>query len=432
MFWKYLKKYHPDFSTNKISKQVVFKALYPKKVHEDKQIRYLMSNLLKLGERFLLAQHIEKGGTEVSLQLLEEFNKRKLDRHYNQLKTKLNLSLTNSKASELDRFDHQIKLTDIEQIHFVRQNNRQYNDKIQFGSNYLNRFFVLKKLKYACEMLDRQTFLSGSYQLGLPENWITWLEANNFWEEKAIKMYTYVFLALKHSEIFSHFETLHKILNTDISEISSQDQEDLFLYAINYCARKIRKGENVYVEIALSLYLKGIEKQILLEAGYLSPWTFDNIVKLALRLEKYTWIENFIKKHKPLLPTEFQENSMAYNLAELHCYKKDFNKALAFLFKVEFSDLVHHLGSRIMLSKIYYELEEEEALLSLMSAFIMFLKRNKKISDSIRKTCLNFCDILFLLTRGKVEKAEKKIQNITLLADKKWLLEKIEVLKTKA
>ena len=273
-------------------------------------------------------------------------------------------------------------------------------------------------------MLDRQSLLKGAYQLDLPENWMDWLIANHYWGEKIIKMYAMVFLSLENEGEPAYFEKLKELLDAEISGISKDDSKELLLYAINYCARKMRKGEDQYIETALHFYVKGIREKILMENGFLSPWTFGNVVKLALRLERYEWIEHFIEEHKYHLVPEFQENAMQYNLAELYCYKKDFDKALSLLFKVEFSDLSYHLGSRIMLSKIYYELNEKEALLSLMSSFVMFLKRNKKISESIRKTCLNFCDLLFLIIRGKVQQIEEKIKNTTLLADREWLLEK--------
>lgn len=417
-------KEYPEFNREPLSKQKVFEKLYPDKVFDDKQIRYLLSDLLKLGYKFLMVRKIEEEPHEADLRLMDEFIERNLEKHYVQTRNRISVDLDNDLEIGLEHFYEKMKIADLEQKHFSRQQLRQFDDNIQHGSDFLNRYFVLKKLKYACGMLDRQSLLKGAYQLDLPENWMDWLIANHYWGEKIIKMYAMVFLSLENEENPAHFEQLKNLLHANISGIPLYDAKELFLYAINYCVRKMRMGEDYYIETALSLYLKGIQEKALMENGFLSPWTFGNVVKLALRLERYEWIEHFIEEHKYHLAPEFQENAMQYNLAELHCYKKDFDKALSFLFKVEFSDLSYHLGSRIMLSKIYFELNEKEALLSLMSSFIMFLKRNKKISESIRKTCLNFCDLLFLIIRGKTQQIEEKIKNTSLLADREWLLEK--------
>lgn len=407
-----------------MTKADFFSKLFPGQSFDDKKLRYLMSDLLKLGYRFLLVRKSELSNPEASLALIEELAERNLDKHYLQWQKKRSNSLKNANISGVNQFYSKIRQADIEQKRFSRLYQRRYDDNIQYGSDYLNRYFVLKKLKYACGMLDRQALLKGSYEPDLPENWLEWLIQNKFWNEKIIELYTRVFLSLKEENNPTHFDNLLGLLYEDPKAIAKSDAKELFLYAINYCARKMRKGEDRYIEIALDLYVRGIEERILLENGFLSPWTFGNIVKLALRLERFSWIEKFIEQYKDHLHPEFRENAIQYNLAELYCYKKEFDKALTYLIKVEFSDLNYHLGSRIMLSKIYYELNEEDALLSLMSSFVMFLKRNKKISDSIRKTCLHFCEFLFQIIRGKTDGIEEKIKNTGLLTDREWLLEK--------
>ena len=78
-----------------------------------------------------------------------------------------------------------------------------------------------------------------------------------------------------------------------------------------------------------------------------------------------------------------------------------------------------------MLSKIYYELEEEEALISLLEAFSKFLKRHKKRSEGIRQTCLNFCESLQSIVRGKTDGLQERIKTLPLLTDRDWLLAKL-------
>ncbi len=383
-----------------------------------------MSDLLKLGYQFFLVRQSQSQNHQASMSLLDDFLNRNLDKHFVQWRKKLSASMDQVRTSSVDYFFDKIRLADIDQNRFSLLYQRRYDDNIQYGSDYLNRYFVLKKLKYACGMLDRQGLLQGIYDLDLPDNWLGWMTKRNFWGEKIIEMYAMVYMSLDNEHDAVPYNRLLELLYADLSGIERKDAKELFLYAINYCARKMRKGENLFIETALDLYVRGIGEEILLDNGFLSPWTFGNIVKLALRLERFGWIEQFIKEYQVHLSPEFRENAIQYNLAELYCYKKDFEQALTFLVRVEFSDLSYHLGSRIMLSKIYYELKEEEALLSLMSSFIMFLKRNKKISESIRLTCQNFCDYLFLIVRGKINGIEEKIKNTDLLTDRNWLLEK--------
>ena len=81
-----------------------------------------------------------------------------------------------------------------------------------------------------------------------------------------------------------------------------------------------------------------------------------------------------------------------------------------------------------MLLKIYYELKEEEPLLSLLASFSLFLKRNKQISKDAREMYLNFCSILHRILRRKREKIptiKQAIQESKLLTERRWLMERL-------
>ncbi len=424
-FFELIRNAYPSFKKLKGGKEVIFQQLYPKESFDDKRVRYLMSDLLKLAEQFLLVQRIERKPVESGLHLLDELNQRGLSKHYQQQRNKVVSSFPGNDMIDLDHFAVKLRLSDIDQEFFHLKRQRHIGDDPQEASDNLNRYFVLKKLKYACSMLNRQEVFSQNYDLGLPEDWSNWLANNDFWGEEIIRVYAYVYRAFRFQKEPIHFQQLKDWLLQNSTGASLRDLKDLHLYAINYCARKIRQGRHEYSDEALSLYLNGIKFGALLEDGYFSPWSFGNVVKLALRLEKYGWIEQFMQDHEHYLPPGFRENTMLYNYAELYVYKREHSKALNLLVRVEFSDLSYHLGSRIMLAKIYYELDEENALLSLMDSFVKFLKRNKKVSENIRRTCLNFCDLLQAITRGRTVGIEEKIRTLPLLTDREWLLEKL-------
>ncbi len=92
---------------------------------------------------------------------------------------------------------------------------------------------------------------------------------------------------------------------------------------------------------------------------------------------------------------------------------------------MEFSDLNYQLGSRVMLIKTYYELEEIESLLSSLASFRNFLRRNKKISQPLRRPYLNFCNLLHQILRQnhkQPSQIEQSIRESDFLAERAWLL----------
>jgi len=150
------------------------------------------------------------------------------------------------------------------------------------------------------------------------------------------------------------------------------------------------------------------------------------VVKLALRLKEYEWIKRFIYDMVHLLPESFQSDALHYNLAETYYYTKEYDEALHHLNQVHLSDLNYHLGSRVLLAKIYYEQDLEEPLLSLIASFTIFLKRNKKLSNTLKMTYLNFCTLLFQILKRKPNKWDEikgHIAETALLTDRTWLQE---------
>jgi hypothetical protein len=190
----------------------------------------------------------------------------------------------------------------------------------------------------------------------------------------------------------------------------------------------MRKGTAGFDAEALDLYVEGLEQQVLLDGDTLSPWTFNNVVKLALRLKRFDWINGFMSAYEAQLPEAFREDVLHYNRAELYYATNALQKAQSALLQVSYSDLNYYLGARVLLAKIYYEMEEIEPLLSLLAAFMIFLKRNRNISNDIRQTCLNFCNILFKIVKrkpGTTDKIRQRIQSTPLLTERQWLLAQV-------
>lgn len=420
----YILQFGPDFEGQGLAKGNAFRSLFPGQAYNDKHIRYLMSGLNKLVEQFLAIERYQQRKTPFRLDLLEITSGRGMEKAYRQSQKQLIRLLEAEPYRGGEFFYHRMRWAEIEERHFQLQRLRKYDESIQFASDCLDRFYFLQKLKYACIMLDRQAILQGHYELHIGQEWEAHLRSQAFFKEPIILLYYTILKALLEEEDESYFQALKKNLADPGPGIPPDNLQDIYLFAINYCARKIRQGKEHYIGQALQLYLDGIESGILIDNGHLSPWAFTNVVKLALRLRRYQWIEHFIQRYAPALPDAFRENALHYNLAELYYYTGRFEQAQEHLNQVAFSDMNYYLGARVILAKIYYETEEIEPLLSLLAAFTIFLKRNKLISADLKQTFLNFCDILFQVVRGKRRRWKmlgEEIRTTRLLADREWL-----------
>ncbi|MDX1939266.1 MAG: hypothetical protein SFU99_01875, partial [Saprospiraceae bacterium] len=287
----YLKAAYPNFDAPMLAKKNIFQQVFPGQAYDDKQLRYLMSNLSKLIERFLAIREIEEQPYQLTLALLKNLSERGLYKSYDQVTRLLEQKVTATMEKNSVFFLTQLQWSEIREHHFQRQRIRKFDANLQHFADDLDKYYFLQRLKIACAMLDRQTIFQAAYTLNFSEAWIQHLEQQDFFGEPVIRVYYTIFQALLKEEEEDHFAVLKKLLNTDASSIAADDLTDMYLFAINYCARKIRQGKEAYVSEALHFYRTGIERGLLIDKEGLSPWAFTNVIKLSLRLQEYNWIE---------------------------------------------------------------------------------------------------------------------------------------------
>ena len=420
----YLKSLYPFFNESELNKKTVYTHILPEQSYDDKLFRYLMSYLKKLVERYLAITSLEKQPYQIDLELLEILSAKGLEKTYQRVNRRVEKKLAGSIENSTMYFLNRMKWLEIKDEHSLRKHVRKFDANIQHAAQNLDCYYYLHRLKLSCAMLDRQSIFQTNYAVNISEEWIRYLENQQFFNQPIIKLYYTIFLALNNEEEETHFLILKAYIKDYTHSIPPSDLEDIFFFAINYCARKIRHGKEAYLSEALQLYRRGIESGIMLENGFISPWTFTNVVKLSLRLQQYDWIETFIHEYAQKLPENLRENTLHYNLAELYYYTQRPEIAQNHLIQVSYSDMNYYLGARVLLAKIYYEMQEEEPLLSLIASFTIFLKRNKQLSNNIKQTYLNFCDILFKIVRRnpkQIIKLKEKINSTVLLTDRQWL-----------
>lgn len=422
-FIQHLMQFAPEFTEHALEKEVAYHALFPFETFDKKRLDYLMNGLLKLAEQYLAIQEFQNDCFPFQAYTLQAFVDRKLEKHYQYLYRKLDHSINEASIYDTQIYYNRYRLANIASAHFISQKIRRNDENLQLASDALDQFYFLQKLKFSCEMLNRQAILSASYEIQFAEEVATFL-GNQQRLPPLIEIFLEIFGYLK-SESDEHLHRLLALIQQHSPGIAQVELREIYLYAINFCVRRIRKGELDKIDTALSLYEAGIQSKAIFENEYVSHWTYSNVVKLALMREKYNWIESFIHKYNENLAPQFRDDALYYNLAELYYHKKEFGSVLDNLNRLHFTDLHYHLGSRVLLLKTYYELGEMEPLTALLASFSVYLRRNKKVSLNMKKTCLNFCNLLHKILRLPAEDPavlRQQIQTTQPLAERTWLL----------
>jgi hypothetical protein len=229
----------------------------------------------------------------------------------------------------------------------------------------------------------------------------------------------------------SHYDQLRVHIRKYILKFPELEAKEIIYSALNYSIRQINKGKREFLREIFELYQEALDKELLYINGELSPWAFKNIVISALRLNEFEWTESFINNYNEKLNVKYRENALSFNLAQLYFYKKEYHRVIQMLQQVEYDDLSYHLNSKSFLMGSYFELDEMEALISLLDSFRVYLNRNKNIPNSRKTHYLNMIKVVKKLAKiipgdsKQIEKLKKEIVELNAIASKGWIMEKI-------
>jgi len=314
---------------------------------------------------------------------------------------------------------------------------RQFDKNLQLANDSLDLAYFIQKLHLACDMVSRNIVINANYQPHFLEDILIFCKKNTRLNKNpVIQVYLKTLEMLQGQGDEKFYFELKKLLETHYPIFPKEEIFTLYNFALNFCIKKINSGQDSFYQEILELYKVLLQRKIIFLDGYLSQWTYKNIVTTGIRLKEFEWTENFIYDYQNALVVKERNNALAYNLATLFHSQGDFRNTLFQLQGVEFTDTNYHLGAKILQLKSYYELNEDEAFFALIEAFKKYILRSRDLSDYRKKANANFLKIVkkvfqlkgksgkvFSLKKKKVEESLKVIEPI---ANKSWLEEILE------
>lgn len=431
-----IRKEHPTYEASHLQKEFLYAQLFPQKTTNDYvQLRYLMSQLTKVLEKYFIYIALEKKENTQHELLLDELGQRGLEQNfYKKINTILNSQQKQTNRS-IDYLFYQLQFTQAYFTYTINFDNRKMNVGLPDLITSLDTYYIASALAYNILLLNRQNVLNQKPTDYFLQDLLPYIPASPIFELPVIQIYYYTYLLLSQPNIETHFTKVKELLYKHHQLFNDSEARLFYLTLANYCTKKVKNGQIDYLLFLFELYKKMLRESIIIVDNYLSPHHYKNITTAALRLKKYDWAENFIHEYQPKIHPSFQEGLFNYNLATLHFERKQYDKAHQCLLSLEFIDAFYHVSYKVLLIKNYYELSEDELLLSASEAFRIYLMRNKTISEYNRTAYKNFIKLVKKLQRVKEKQTKKStaklqdsIQNATQVIEKQWLIEKVSEL----
>ena len=426
--------------TAALQKEKVYAHLFPKKAYDEKQLGYLLSELVQLIKRYLAISVAEQEQNQQQVHLCRALRQRRMDKQFQQelelAHKKLNKqSLRNSEY----HYHHYLLQQEKVAYNFVTLDQRRSGaELLEKVNTSLTTFYIIELLRHGCDILALQSLKAHDSNLDLLEEVLRYIQQKEqMTQSPAISIYYHSYQAMKTFEkektndSIDHFKILKSEIQQHWQSFSKREIRDIYTLAVNYCIKKLNQGDQRYIREAFDLYRSGLDHQVWLEDKVLSGYTYKNVARLGIALEEEEWVMDFIETYKKFLPKKDGEQYWRYNLAYLYFQKEDYEKAMQYLREVEFKDVFNNLDSRLMLLRCYYELEEIFALEYLLDSLQKYIQRQKGIGYH-KNNYLNL--IRFMRKKLQLSDLDKEkrallaqeIRKTEQVAEKTWLLKQVE------
>ena len=149
----------------------------------------------------------------------------------------------------------------------------------------------------------------------------------------------------------------------------------------------------------------------------------------ALRLKKYKWTIEFIKKYSKSLKPDKSKNIFYYSKAEYYFHRRMYKDARHNLQKITFDEFMYKMDYRNLMLIASYELKEYESVIDMIDSYKHFLSNDDSLSGNSRKRHRRFINLIRTLvmhktSANKVSSYFMKKDLVCDLPHSNWITEK--------
>jgi hypothetical protein len=441
-FAEYIQNNKADFDNSDFEKEKIYSSLYPGKKYSDALMRNIISDLLRLAEKFLAVSRMENDAYEEGAFLLEELNLRSSWKQFmlNEQRIEKVLDITGYKNEKY--FERK---TELKRLHnnFIRSSKDTYvkqNETYQEISDNMTAEFLIKMIYYNTLMVNLQSHISNfSFKLNMADEIDSFLRSSgsDYLKIAYIECYYLFFKLIQTNEQHYYFK-LKDFLNNKAGEIDESGRKDIYTVLQSYCYKKVMEGKEEFVKEHFSYYKEEVERGAVfgMVKKYIPAALFMSIAATGFEAGEHDWVENFIVRYRGSLSEDIRDDTYNFCTALKLYWGKNYSNALAELSKVSSEEFALKQNIKSLTLKIYFDLNESESFYSHIDSYRHFILNNKIVHEGIRKQVnnyINFSKRLFdLKNRGDadrdadIEILKNEINSNSALINKIWLMKKAD------
>ena len=451
-FYEALIFYYPDFDSRFLSEEKLLKKISPGLKFNKSTILNLFADLTSALKNYFLHINISQSPIESMDFIRNEFFRRNLLKEIES-----NLSETDSRISEVKNYDssdfiNKFNITnDKINLQILSKDKSSYTFFSNLGElhsergKYITSFFLKEMLRgFGNLNIHNKTF-----SLNKDSNFV-YKVLNELDFEKLIniliqeskdgsctvilQLYLAFFQMFSKFKSEQHYQKYKKLYMKNIMYLNRDEIRFHNSQLLKYCMLKSsdEKYTEKYDRERFEIYLFMLENEFYKTeiVGYLQVDIYRTILLLSLKLKKYKWAFEFIKKYNTQLPPDKRDNMEHYSFAEYYFSRGQYEKAMKSFSRVNLNHFMLKLDIRNTMLMTYYELGLFENALTLIDSFIHFLRNDKTLEPCLKNSHKDFIKFVNMMIKYKTTgnkilkgKIEKHLKNN--FAFKEWALEKL-------
>jgi len=446
-YFDLLKKDHPVFDTEKLSREKIYHKLFKGKKYNEQVMKNLTSDLNKLCKEFLTTEFSRKDIYENKLNLLKQMILRKADSvFYSELKI---FEAELKKISELSEknFYYMYQLEEAKiSFHLERNEQPLVFEKVLKSGEYLILFFLLNLTKTISNLnVNKQSF-NVNYDVNLPQEFfdktsipeiIDYMKKNEIEFSETAELYYYRIICNTVPFDENYYFKFKDLVLKNMRLLSRKEVYGLFNALETFCLIKSNSGKSEFVDELFEIFNLEIDNNFYKysESSPVTFMKFRNTYSIALSLKKTEWAERFIEKFKNEIIESDRDNVLKIAGAHIDFEMGNFNNVLESIAGINADHIYSKVDIRNLTVMSFYELNYTESALSMIDSFKHFITGSKNMSGVFRESHLRFINSLHSLInyKGKNNKdklTELKLKLLPLKNDRRslWMISKINEL----
>jgi len=434
-YFETLRKYHPHFKDEELSPEKLYLKLYHAGNGNVKIMRKLNSDLLGLIEKFLSLEQYEIDGSERRHNLLLQLSGRRIEKVF-----KRRFDETLKYLETIDKDD--VYYNTLYKIWTVNKNyllHRRYYKLVEVAEKDENffKFAILVALGIYLQRLSLSGYSPHMRKLPFYEEILSHIQSNyNMYKEIPSILIYYNLIKMFESRREEYYFELKKLKSCYLNTLSFIYKYNLYVMMRNFCKDvMISSGRFSYREEIFKLdseFLKTNFIAFIAMVGEINTSHFIEIAKNAIKLNKFSWAEKFVREFNSKIDPRDKDDAVNYLKALAYFQQKNYNNALELIAKVKGDNSQQKQHIRDLILQIHYEMGADDMVLSFIDTSRHFIRRDKHLNEEQKKdlsTFLGFTEKLIKLKyKPSMDNAvmlKKEISNHPSI-EKEWLLEKAD------